>query len=204
MHLWNVAPHKVLDTLESHKVELPATVFSPTEECTLGTGNFRSVQLRELLSEKQRSCLIDPFGRILLIADGNYESPIRNSILELIRGYTALRRHIFNDGLHALPHPRTCSILKLEAPNSSDEALLQFGAAGSFLAARRYPLAAPLLMYIDGVDERIADWTDMLPDFYREVVGVTAGRFDPNTSFTEYTEQRLQSTGRLDEGTALR
>jgi tRNA(Arg) A34 adenosine deaminase TadA len=187
MHLLNVDPNELLERLRACGADLPATLRALPDESVLGVGKFQSAGLRQLLSNA-RSCLVDSIGRILVIADEG-PGPIRDSVLELIRGYTALRRHVFKDtGSQALPHPRTCSILKVSAPTSFDEAFLQFGAAGSFLEAPRYPIAAPLLMYLDGVDERVTQWADMLPEFYKEV-GVTIGRYDPNLPFVEYAEQ---------------
>jgi tRNA(Arg) A34 adenosine deaminase TadA len=202
MHVLNVNPDELLERLRSHHVDLPSSLRALPDESVLGVGEFRSAGLRKLLSNRG-SCLVDSIGRILLIADEG-PGPVRDSVLELIRGYTALRRYVFKDtGSQALPHPRTCSILKVSAPASFDQAFLQFGAAGSFLEAPRYPIAAPLLMYLDGVEDRVMEWADMLPDFYKEI-GVKVGRYDPNLPFVDYAEQQRQSMGAVDQEIADR
>jgi cytosine deaminase len=152
---------------------LPSGTFFASSEIA-SVLELSSDELRELLAGA-RSVLIDQSGRPLIVAESAEDrSPARSSVLELIRAYTALRQHAGSIGV-SLPHPRHCSALKWEAPDSGERALLEFGALGSFLEEHRYPGRFPLLTYLRDEHGQAQDFAASLPPLYTEIIGVDTG-----------------------------
>jgi len=133
-------------------------------------------QLLSLL-DGDRSCLIYNDGRPILLAESaKAQSPTRSSMLELIRAYTAMRLQARQTGRSALPHPRQCSVLQRRPAPSAEQDLLDLGALGSFLEAKRSPGPFPLLVYLEDDDPlRAQENVASLPPLYRETIAMTVG-----------------------------
>ena len=156
----------------------PGTVRVPPQHLDIGDVRRVPVELLAVELEDNQSWLIDSFGKLLLIADSREQlSPSRSSILELIRGYSRLRRQspqIARSG--TLPHPRQCSVLTKHPPGSVAQALLDLGALGSFLEGRRESSSFPLLTVLEGDIKQAERYVSALPTLYTDEIGVSVGR----------------------------
>ncbi len=131
----------------------------------------------ENLLANNRACMIDSDGHPALIArNADNLSPARDSVLELIRGYTFIRNNPSKFHGISLPSPAHSSVLKLNGPELGEDILLQLGALGSFLETPRTANKFALLTYLNGDDAKIQSHVSSLPPLYTEVIGVTAGR----------------------------
>jgi tRNA(Arg) A34 adenosine deaminase TadA len=133
-------------------------------------------QIFDLLAD-DACAILDNRGRILGASRSAEEfSPARTSVLELIRAYTQLRQDMFQQFQIELPHPRTCSILKLEPDQQTEKLLLEIGALGSFLEGPRQPNPMPYMGYVRNIGiERVRELIRSLPPLYSEVIHLNAG-----------------------------
>jgi hypothetical protein len=106
------------------------------------------------LLDDDGSLLVDQRGIVIIGALGaENASPARTSVLELVRGYTRLRREMCEQLNIALPPQHFTSILKRRAPAEAAKGLLELGATGSFLELKRPdnpPL--PAMAFVDQVN----------------------------------------------------
>ncbi len=164
-----------MDALRSVAAELPlGTYIAPANFAGAATTNAAAIS--KLLGD-DGACLIDECGRPILFArSAEAASPIRDSILELIRAYSILRNWMRETRELILPRPRACSVLSRRAPESPISALLDLGALGSFLEEHRYPNPFPLLTFVEEADDRVQRYAASLPPFYTEEIGLTVGQ----------------------------
>jgi len=144
---------------------------------TTGIGAVQTLDrqvLGNILSDG-RACMIDQTGRIVLIAkDAQDISPIRSSIMELIRAYTYMSNSPKYSALD-LPAKSEVSFLVYRAPQAAQDALMQLGALGSFLESPREAKAFPLLSYVEGSEARMQEFISHMSWYYKDHVKVSAG-----------------------------
>jgi tRNA(Arg) A34 adenosine deaminase TadA len=122
------------------------------------------------------SVIVDEFGNLIAAADGESVRAARTSVLDLVRAYPLIRNIARNKSGIELPHQRYCSIVKQSAHSEPAKALLEFGALGSFLAARRKTNMLPAIGYLNGSSlVEAKQFAASLPPLYTSIIGIDVG-----------------------------
>ena len=80
------------------------------------------------------SAFVDPEGKGLYLASERFNlSPIRTSVMELVKNYAKLRRQISLKGRRPPSHPRKCELWSLDGPGNDALSVMNVGAFGSTL-----------------------------------------------------------------------
>lgn len=157
--------------------KLPHGVYLPEQRTTLE--DFSSHRGAALL--RNDGCvLVDETSAVLLAAEGHERlSPVRSSVLELIRAYVWLRNSAWKQIRLQLPHQRKCTLIKLRAPGMSAKALMELGAVGSFFESAHLAHRLPAFGFLEpACDPEIDGFVATLPPFYSSVAKITIGRVD--------------------------
>lgn len=166
--------------LRGRKELLPEGVRLPPEGLS-SVLTLRKDLLKSILAGG-RAALIDDQGHMILRADDRASlSPVRRSVPELVRGYTHLANALAGMGVHLPPQTRL-SVLLYDLPTSGVEALIQFGAIGSFLERPHEDGTFKAFTYVDhavNVPDGHADiLIGSMPPYYTEGVNLGARSLD--------------------------
>ena len=170
--------HNHLSSLNS---ALPKGTRLPSRNLNVTYSGDRT-EIMELLTH-DASIIVDRRGQVIMGSAGAEDrSPVRSSVLELIRAYVTVRRLVSEHGLE-LPHQRHCSIVKRHPPRTPEQALLEFGAVGSFLELPRPSSPLPALACFEWNDTaNMERWVASLPPLYTSIIGLSVGSVSPNVS----------------------
>lgn len=125
-------------------------------------------------------CMLeDQHGLVILgVRNERGAVPTLSSVVRLIRFYSWLRSVVPDEMLAVLPHPRWCTVVTKDFPESDDMALFELGAIGSFMEERRPPQARAALMYQSVADShRPQRLLDSLPPLYTREIGLSIARW---------------------------
>jgi tRNA(Arg) A34 adenosine deaminase TadA len=180
----NLSSHKAVFELVGQ--DFSTLKFAPPEGAQMVLGNLNvtlpsdRAEVMKLLAHNA-SLITDCRGRVIMCSAGaEDQSPVRSSVLELIRAYVKVRLLAAKHGVE-LPHQRHCSIVKRHPPSAPDQALLELGAVGSFLEMRHSSSRIPALAYLEWNDiSDIERWAASLPPLYTTIIGVRVGRIPDN------------------------
>ena len=153
---------------------LPEGAWIPSKTLCIMRRSDREMASRLLANDE--ALLVDSDGYVIVrAASAEERSPVRSSVLELIRTYVSMRHAAKLLGVD-LPHQRFCTIVKRQLFREPDQALLELGAIGSFLEQPRPPSKLPAFAYIERNNNPYAErFAAALPPLYTDVIGVTVG-----------------------------
>jgi tRNA(Arg) A34 adenosine deaminase TadA len=157
-----------------------AEEFGPLLEIGSGPLNVHEAASRDrlmLLLERDGSVMVDESGNVIMGSGGaETRSRARTSVLELIRGYTYVRRIMQDQSDIGLPHQSYCSIVKRRAPSDPAKGLMELGATGSFLELKRPSPRLPAMGYMEQINlAKARAFAASLPQLYQDI-GITVGR----------------------------
>ena len=157
---------EIKEVLRDFHRELPISLELPPEGIGTVIQNIGRADITNML-RGSRTALIDPEGKPIIVARSAEESsPIRNSLLELIRNYSQFVKYLSDDhGIH-LPPTHNFSVLKSEAPSNPLEAFIHFGSLGSFTTRSRPQINLPMFAYLHGDDKLMQTYMQTLPPYY--------------------------------------
>lgn len=164
-----LAPGEIRDSLQ--KLMQPYYADTLTHRLTPETAATELPILLAATGADNPAALVDPFGNVLLIVTGKEElSPIRTSIMEVVRAWSAIREAAGPELQPYLPHPKHCQFVTLHGPARDAKGVIQLAVHGSMMEGP-YPAGNHPFAYIHPSQEK-ADLTLMantLPEFYRSI-----------------------------------
>jgi hypothetical protein len=166
-----------LASLHKLMAQLPDTAW--LAEYPVNVCSPRSARQIAALLSGDASALVDERGTVIVGANGQKDlSLARSSVLELIRGYIELGKAAQPLG-PSLPHPRTCSLIKLKAPSDPATAVLEFGALGSFFEQAHMRNRLPAFGFVEPERDHQAErFLASLPPLYNSIIGLNVGQVD--------------------------
>jgi cytosine deaminase len=131
-----------------------------------------------LAGDRSVAALADDAGRLLYVAAGaTSRSPIRTAVMECVRGFTRDRSRL-ERVMGCELAPSALTLVMMGEIAREEEAVIAFGAAGSFVES---PLATgrPPFVQLVGASAsyagRLAELLASFPPFYRDFVGLRVG-----------------------------
>jgi tRNA(Arg) A34 adenosine deaminase TadA len=157
-----------------------AEALGPLVEIGSGPLNIHKPASRDRLLpllERDGSVMVDERGNVIIGSRGaETASRARTSALELIRGYTYVKRQMQDRFNIALPHQSYCSIVKRRASSDPAKGLMELGATGSFLELKRPSPKLPAMGYMEQINlAKARAFAASLPQLYQDI-GITVGR----------------------------
>ncbi|MDE1824296.1 MAG: hypothetical protein KGI00_03435 [Candidatus Micrarchaeota archaeon] len=161
--------------LREFEKELPLGIELPPSDLNTISGASKQM-LTELLRDG-RTCLVDGEGVPIIIARSAEDlSPIRNSVLEISRGYVSIRNSVYDNYGVFLPSHTTMSILKHMAPSTPLDGLLQLGSLGNFLGIE-FKSKFALFTFLEGSEDQVRQWMSLFPPIYTDYERFSASLF---------------------------